>query len=178
MDNFYNGLVDDPNDLEKSVGEVFRLEESIYFMVPFIHCGHQFLTYFSPIDGTPDIPFEIFKQAIESNSNHTMGDNPYVLKFGLREHLNSGKMFDPSNSSIPNIHFTFRSRLVHSVIKLINTTDAEEFYFIAGGDDEARISKLDRWYKRISDKVAPEQGLEPIHSQEDNGGWYGYKRVY
>ncbi|HCY28357.1 MAG TPA: hypothetical protein DHV00_08240 [Alteromonas macleodii] len=178
MDAFYLGLEEVDEAPDKSVGEVFKLEDSVYLMVPFIHCGHHFLTYFSPVQGTPELPFDIFKSAVEANSDHIVSDSPYILKFGLREHANSDRMFSPIDGSIKSIHFTLPAKLVICVRKLIEKTGTNEFYFLAGGDDDKRIERLDRWYRRITNSLAPKEGFEAIHSETDYGGWYGYKTSY
>ena len=88
MDAFYLGLEEVDEAPDKSVGEVFKLEDSVYLMVPFIHCGHHFLTYFSPVQGTPELPFDIFKSAVEANSDHIVSDSPYILKLIVKQYIN------------------------------------------------------------------------------------------
>jgi len=181
MDKYYIDLIESDNELENSVGDVFYIQSSNFYLVPFVHDDVQYLTYFTPVakEHGGMVEIDVFKKAIESNTEgtHSVSDSPFVFKFGLKNKFDSSDIygFDPEQK-IGRIFFTLPRKLAICVRKLMEKTDAEEFYFLPGSQCEEHQKKLDIWYGRFSNKLAEQHSLAPIH-QNSEGGWYGYKRI-
>lgn len=178
MDECYAGLVESHED-ESSIGDVYFHEGSNFYLVPFLHCGVEYLAYFTPVDGGlggEGVSLDIFSTAIEVNTGHKVSECPYVLKFGLKDNFDTDDLFGVDRKQkIDNLLFTLPSKLAICVQKLMAKTDTNEFYFLAGSKCPEHQRKLNIWYKRVSNKLAAQHGLTPIH-QDTEGGWYGYKR--
>lgn len=166
------------DDEADSVGDVFYHAKSKFYIAPFVHCGVHYLTYFVPVAGGigENVTLGDFKGAVESCCDHKVGDNPFVLKFGLKNNFESNDVFGADQQQkIGRVLFTLPKKLAICVDKLMAKTGSNEFYFLAGSQDEEHQDKLDKWYRRVSDRLAAEHGLAPIHSDTE-GGWYGYKK--
>lgn len=176
MNELYTTL-NESDDLSSAVGDVFFHQDSNFYVVPFIHYGVEFLAYFNAVE-TSSMSLDVFKTAIESNTTHKVSDKPYIFKFGLKNNFQSDDMFGVnSQHKIGKLHFTMPKKLGLCIRKLVEKTNATEFYFLAGSNDEKHQGKLDVWYDRITKRFAPQYNFAPIH-QDTQGGWYGFKTDY
>ena len=181
MDRYYIDLNESDKEPEDSVGDVFYIQSSNFYLVPFVHDGVQYLTYFTPVAKEQGgiVEYDTFKTVIESTTegSHSVSGSPFVFKFGLKNNFDSSDVygFDPEQK-IGRILFTLPKKLSICLRKLMEKTGAEEFYFLPGSQCEKHQKKLDTWYSRFSNKLAEQHSLAPIH-QDSEGGWYGYKRI-
>jgi hypothetical protein len=170
MDDLFDRLTEE--DHESSVGDAMFENEQGFYLVPFVHHQKRFFVYFMPTDSDPALR-DALAQVIAQDANHILSKSSYTLKFGPAEGMGQEKMFEKTGHSVGQLFNGMSSKLILSVKKLIQATTADEFYFIAGAEDEKRQRQLDIWYSRMG-RSMKSHNFYPIHN-EPNGGWYGYK---
>ena len=170
MDDLFDLLTEE--DHESSVGDAMFENEQGFYLVPFVHHQKRFFVYFMPTGSDP-AQRDLLAQVIAQDANHILSKSSYTLKFGLAEGMGQDKMFEKTGRSVGKLFNGMPNKLILSVKKLVQATNADEFYFIAGAEDEKRQRQLDLWYSRIGRNMKS-HNFYPIHN-EPNGGWYGYK---
>ncbi|MNG12353.1 hypothetical protein D3C84_959620 [compost metagenome] len=120
------------------------------------------------------------KGIVLQEAGHVVSPHAHIIKFASVAQYSSGNNFIPMD--VPGairhaIRFQMPRRLSEATLSFMEQRPSvDEFYFLAGGEDDERIRKLELWYGRVADKLATTSlGLQRIHPPK--GIWYGYRKA-
>jgi len=148
-------------------------------MIPFLCEAHPFVALYQPVAANDEL-FQSTANTVMADANHQLSSNAYLMKFAAMPQWASGNLYAPLDGE-PAIKQIIRHRIPQRLAKvtehfLTEAPDADELYFIPGGDGE-RTRYLNSWYSRVSDRYAVDQlGLSRIHLNHGNF-WYGYRKA-
>ena len=170
----YDGLTDEVG----SVGGVFESpEDENEWYVPLLCHGERFIMIFGLISADPVA--EHYTGIIRSDAGHDLSPHAYSLKYAAASVYFSSSRFAPlqiKGARRNLLRQTVPELLVIALQTFIGyRPHADEFYFIAGADEDKRIDKLNLWYHRIGGNLAASLGFSPVHLSK--GDWHGYRKT-
>lgn len=166
------------SDEHLPIGGVYQVGEGLS-VVPFVCKGHEFLAIYQPLMELDHLAHSI-REVIYQDSTHTMSKHAHIVKFASLAQYANGQNFVPlpAASVVKKqiLHMAPRRIAAATEAFMEQQPHADEFYFVAGGEDDERIRKLNLWYQRVADRIAAQSlSLQRIHPQQ--GNWYGYRKV-
>ncbi|MBA1232482.1 hypothetical protein G7013_22800 [Pseudomonas viridiflava] len=171
----YDGLTSDSN----RVGGVFQSpEDENEWYVPLLCQGERFVMIFGLISADPVAGH--YTGIIRADADHDLSPHAYSLKYAAASVYFSANRFAPlevAGAARNLLRQTVPGLLVVAVQTFIGyRPNADEFYFIAGAEDDRRIDQLNLWYHRIGGRLASSIGFSPVHLSK--GDWHGYRKAH
>jgi hypothetical protein len=169
----YDGLA----DLSDQVGGVFQSPEEVHeWYVPVLCHDQRFIMIFGDMSKDPTV--ETYARIIHADANHALGPNAFSIKYAATSAYFSKQRFAPLEAD-GVIKDLIRRTVPEMLLMAVQTfmafqPRADEFYFIAGADSDARIDRLNLWYHRIGARLAASIGFRPVHLFK--GDWHGYRK--
>lgn len=163
---------------ETAIGEIIGIDDSR--LIPFLCGGHRFLASYTPTRSQDEGVAASMRGIVNQDAQHEMSHHAQILKFAHYDLFFGNQKFDPAPAEFADrrsILFRIPTRIAGATLKLMEfDQNADEFYFIAGGETEERIDQLDLWYRRLSDRF-PFNTLGLTHIHQSKGSWYGYRKI-
>ncbi|MCD5996798.1 hypothetical protein KDX38_27900 [Pseudomonas sp. CDFA 602] len=161
------------------VGGVFESpEDENEWYVPLLCQGERFIMIFGLISSDPVATH--YTGIIRTDAGHNLSSHAYSLKYAAASVYFSKNRFAPlqvAGTTRNLLRQTVPELLVVAVQTFIGyRPTADEFYFIAGAEEDKRIDKLNLWYHRIGGSLASSIGFSPVHRSK--GDWHGYRKTH
>lgn len=171
----YDGLTGSPH----RVGGVYQSpEDESEWYVPLLCHQERFIMIFGLMSADPVA--EHYAGIIKADAGHDLSHHAYSLKYAAATVYFSRNRFAPlpvKGSTRNILRQTVPELLVTAVQTFIAyRPQADEFYFIAGAEEDERIDKLNLWYHRIGGSLASSIGFSPVHLSK--GDWHGYRKTH